>query len=255
MLSSTKKRSSFPTGAFPLSTSIHSAANLQVSQTQNGVTSLPSLSFFLPHHHQHSPFSERSARSHAVLGIVNGVLLCATVACRWSALIEPRAFAPNLKPLIPLLSMGITCHRRQEQEYSYLSYLHHVVLGLDEVDRLVPTVTEELGAHGLTTTFLFPAMPSTSALPEFIASSKSSSALVSFHASDAEHHGTIRLVRMYTPDLVKTCCKLGYSPSQWGDSRLTCIRTISRLGASGSTDAQAEAAIRRQFQEAHRPSS
>jgi len=35
------------------------------------------------------------------------------------------------------------------------SYLHHVVLGLEEVDRLVHTVTEELGTRGLTTSFLF----------------------------------------------------------------------------------------------------
>jgi len=49
-------------------------------------------------------------------------------------------------------------------------------------------------------------------------------------------------------------CKLGYSSSQRGDSHPKCIRTISGLGASGSTDAQADAAIRRQFQEAHGPS-
>jgi hypothetical protein len=34
---------------------------------------LPSLIIFLPHHHRHSSFSERLARSHPVLGIVNGV--------------------------------------------------------------------------------------------------------------------------------------------------------------------------------------
>src|SRR5712691_6918600 len=43
-------------------------------------------------------------------------------------------------------------------------------------------------------------------------------------------------------------CNLGYSTSQRGDSHPKCIRTISGLGASGSTDAQADAAIRRQFQ-------
>jgi len=45
------------------------------------------------------------------------------------------------------------------------------------------------------------------------------------------------------------CCKLGHSTSQQGGPRPKCIRTISRLGASGSTDAQADARIRRQFQE------
>ena len=64
-----------------------------------------------------------------------------------------------------------------------------------------------------------------------------------------------RNVRMYTPDLVKDCCKLGYSTSQRGDSCPECIRTISELGASGSTSAQADSAIRRRFQEAHGPSS
>jgi len=50
------------------------------------------------------------------------------------------------------------------------------------------------------------------------------------------------------------CCKLGYLTSQRGDSCPKCIRTISRLGASDFTDAQADAAIRRQFEEAHGPS-
>ena len=35
------------------------------------------------------------------------------------------------------------------------SYLHHVVLRPDEVDRLVHTVTEEFSTRGLTTPFLF----------------------------------------------------------------------------------------------------
>ena len=33
--------------------------------------------------------------------------------------------------------MRITGHHRRGQEYGYLSYLHHVVLGLNEVDCLV----------------------------------------------------------------------------------------------------------------------
>ena len=51
--------------------------------------------------------------------------------------------------------MTITGPREREQDYGYLSYHRHVVLGLDEVDRLVRTVTEELGTRGLTTPFLF----------------------------------------------------------------------------------------------------
>jgi len=64
-------------------------------------------------------------------------------------------FHLNPQLWIPLLTMSITGHPQREQECSYLSYFHHVVLGLDEVDRLVHTVTEELGTRGLTTAFLF----------------------------------------------------------------------------------------------------
>ncbi|KAH9059462.1 hypothetical protein EDB83DRAFT_2387941 [Lactarius deliciosus] len=45
--------------------------------------------------------------------------------------------------------------REREQDYGYLSYHRHVVLGLEEVDRLVRIVTEELRTRGLTTPFLF----------------------------------------------------------------------------------------------------
>jgi len=79
--------------------------------------------------------------------------------------------------------MSITGHRQREQEYRCLSYLHHVVIGLDEVDRLVHTVTEEFGTRGLTKPSLFPLLPSVSTLPEFVASFKLSSIL----APDAEH--------------------------------------------------------------------
>ena len=41
----------------------------------------------------------------------------ATVACRWFALIRPRAFAPNPQPWTPLLTMSITGYRQREQEY------------------------------------------------------------------------------------------------------------------------------------------
>jgi hypothetical protein len=54
-----------------------------------------------------------------------------------------------------ILTTAITGHREREQDYGYLSYQHHVVLGLDEVNRLVRTVTDELGTRGLTTPFLF----------------------------------------------------------------------------------------------------
>jgi hypothetical protein len=74
--------------------------------------------------------------------------------------------------------MSITGHRRREHEYGYLSYLHHVVLGLDEVDRLVRTVTEELSTRGLTTPFLF-----------------------SSHALDVNSSGVRRLIQAF----LRTC--------------------------------------------------
>ena len=43
------------------------------------------------------------------------------------------------------------------------------------------------------------------------------------------------------------CCKLGYSTPQRGDSCSECIRTISRLGASGSTTLKLTPSIRRRF--------
>ncbi|KAI0067395.1 hypothetical protein BV25DRAFT_1819719 [Artomyces pyxidatus] len=45
--------------------------------------------------------------------------------------------------------------REREQDYGYLSFQRHVILGLEEVDRLVRVLTEELGNRGLTTPFIF----------------------------------------------------------------------------------------------------
>jgi hypothetical protein len=43
----------------------------------------------------------------------------------------------------------------KEQDYGYLSYERHVVLGLEQLQRLVQVVCEELGNRGLTTPFIF----------------------------------------------------------------------------------------------------
>lgn len=43
----------------------------------------------------------------------------------------------------------------KNHDYGYLSYERHVVLGLDQVARLVEVVAEELGTRGLTTPFIF----------------------------------------------------------------------------------------------------
>ena len=51
--------------------------------------------------------------------------------------------------------MNIPGHCQLEQEYGCLSYFHHIILGPNEVDCLVHTITKELGTCGLTTPFLF----------------------------------------------------------------------------------------------------
>jgi hypothetical protein len=57
-------------------------------------------------------------------------------------------------PALPTTT--ITGHREREQDYNYLSYQHHVVLGFKEVNCLIHhIVTDELGTRGLTTPFLF----------------------------------------------------------------------------------------------------
>jgi len=84
--------------------------------------------------------------------------------------------------------MSITGHHQWEQEYDYLSYFHHVVLGLDEVDRLVHTVTEELGTGDLTNPFLFSSHAldiNSSGVRRLIQASLRT--CVSFPALDAEH--------------------------------------------------------------------
>ncbi|THH15455.1 hypothetical protein EW146_g5031 [Bondarzewia mesenterica] len=45
--------------------------------------------------------------------------------------------------------------REREQDYGFLSYQRHIVLGLEEADRLVCVVTDELASRGLTTPFIF----------------------------------------------------------------------------------------------------
>ena len=67
------------------------------------------------------------------------------------AVIGPSA----VEPWIVSLTMSVAGQPHREREYGYLSYYHHVVLGLEEVESLVHTVTEELRTGGLTTPFLF----------------------------------------------------------------------------------------------------
>jgi hypothetical protein len=56
----------------------------------------------------------------------------------------------------------VNSHERELEhpghDYGYLSYKRHVILGLEQVARLVGVVTEELGSRGLTTPFIFSAL-------------------------------------------------------------------------------------------------
>jgi len=139
-------------------------------QTQNG--SIPSSLFS----HYLSPPSSPSSLFLEPLGAISCSFgdcqccgWCATIMCCWFPLIRSCAFAPNPQPWILLLIMSITGHCQWGQEYGHLSYLHHVVLGLDEVDHLVHTITKGLGTCLLTNPFPFPVFPLTSTLSEFVA--------------------------------------------------------------------------------------
>ncbi|KAH9035224.1 hypothetical protein EDB85DRAFT_2215591 [Lactarius pseudohatsudake] len=82
-----------------------------------------------------------------------------TVVSEEEPLIPDGSFFPlNLEPPPSDLASPSDSERgprEREQDYGYLSYHRHIVLGLEEVDRLVRIVTEELRTRGLTTPFLF----------------------------------------------------------------------------------------------------
>jgi hypothetical protein len=66
-----------------------------------------------------------------------------------------------------------TEERPKEHDYGYLSYARHVTLGLDQAERLVNVVTDELNTRGLTTPFIFASLAlniSSSAIKRFIQS-------------------------------------------------------------------------------------
>ncbi|KAI0791288.1 hypothetical protein C8Q75DRAFT_805635 [Abortiporus biennis] len=60
--------------------------------------------------------------------------------------LEPPRYNPGEEPSL---------EHRNLIDYGYLCYQRHVVLGLEEVARLVDVVGEELGTRGLTTPFIF----------------------------------------------------------------------------------------------------
>ena len=60
--------------------------------------------------------------------------------------LDPQRYEPGEEP---------AQERRELHPYGYLSYQRHVVLGPEEVARLVDVVANELGTRGLTTPFIF----------------------------------------------------------------------------------------------------
>jgi len=68
---------------------------------------------------------------------------------------DPIAHIPDGSFLPLNLTSKAPDNERQEQDYGYLSYQCHVVLGLDEIARLVDVVASELGTRALTTPFIF----------------------------------------------------------------------------------------------------
>jgi hypothetical protein len=60
--------------------------------------------------------------------------------------LDPQRYEPGEEP---------SQERRQLHDYGYLCYQRHVVLGPEEVARLVDIVGSELGTRGLTTPFIF----------------------------------------------------------------------------------------------------
>jgi len=169
VLSPTKKRSLFPTGAFSLSASTHSLANLQVRQIRNGVrtfTSLLSLSFssitiIIP-------LSQSSGRDLAQPW--RSSMLCPGRQRRVSLACPRRASCFRPKP--PTLD-------------TLTDNEHHRSPPVGERMRLPPIYTTSSSAPMRSTAFssskslanvvpqllsFSPVLPSTSTLPEFIAS-------------------------------------------------------------------------------------
>lgn len=68
---------------------------------------------------------------------------------------DPFALIPDGSFLSLNLEPKALDNEQQVHDYGYLSYQRHVVLGLDEVARLVDVVASELGTRALTTPFIF----------------------------------------------------------------------------------------------------
>ena len=111
---------------------VDTAVNLQACQTQNGsiLSSLFS-HYLLPPLSLSSLFLEPLGAISCSFGDCQCYGLHAIVVCHWFPLIRSCAFTPNPQPWILSLIMSITGHCQQGQEHSPLSYLHHIILGLD----------------------------------------------------------------------------------------------------------------------------
>ena len=183
-----KRSSPFPTAALFPSTSTHSAPTSEFDPERRSCIYMPispSLSF-CP-----SPSLFRET-----LGVIShfcvfsrSFMLCmgATVARHWCASIRSCAFAPPLSRWISLLTMNFMHHPQWKQGNGRLSHHHHVVLGLEEVQRLVHAVTDQLGTQGLRIPFLFSSLALDVNSSRFVAPSKPPYSCIVPHSDRRAH--------------------------------------------------------------------
>jgi len=148
----------FPMGAFPLLISTHSAVKPQVRQIRNGVRTFSSLLslFFSP------IITVITFSRSAGCGLVRfwrSSMLC--LMCHHCvSLVYPHR-ASCFRPKPP--TWNIPTNNEHHRSLPALSYLHHVVLGIHEVDHLVHTITEDPGTRVSLGTMPYLATPLTTA--------------------------------------------------------------------------------------------
>jgi hypothetical protein len=101
----------------------------------------------------------------------------------------------------------------KEHDYGYLSYERHVVLGLEQVARLVDVVSEELGTRGgITTPFIFSTTAldiSSSAIKRLIRTFLNTCTINSGHAAEEAETGWREEARFAEPHELGMCLRWG----------------------------------------------
>ena len=161
-------------------------------------------------------------------------MLCmgANVARRWCAYIRSCAFAPPLSRWMSLLTMNSMHHPQWKEGNGRLYYHHHVVLGLEEVQRLVHAVTEQLGTQELRIPFFFSSLALDVNSSLFVASSKLSSVLLCRSPLRSPNAHDTRRLALLPPELV-ICPRYGFfrgfhasGTTLVRDPLLVCVRRV-----------------------------